>query len=234
MPLPKLSHLLSPLTAAVALGLHPASGLAQAHVASDARTSPQAGASHARQPALASAEMALAAHDASGHASYDFVADALRELGEADVALIDLARLQGSLARGDVTAARLRELLPWDGQLERYELSAAELVRVLHSPAAQAPTLVRSVRSGVAIRDDAGARGLQIAGQPLSPEHRYRLVLLHGAALAPPAAPEPLRLTLHESLERYLSAHPFLRANARGRVIAAELPAAVQCRDQLR
>ena len=191
-------------------------------------------------PKEASTEMALPARSDTGQMTYDFVANALREAGGADAALIDLSGMQGSLGRGRVTSHRLRQLLPWDGTLVRYELSGAALQQLLAQARSQTTGLVLSgIREGTpADKGDTGGHSspgsaLRINGKPLRPEGRYRVVMLDSATPPREASAERLTITLHESLARYLLAHPFLRATPEGRVVAGDLPASVQCRDQL-
>lgn len=186
-------------------------------------------AKHAFEDALATTEFPLPSRDAHGQVTYDFVADAVREVAGADVALVDLERVHGSLARGNISATSLRQVLPWDAQLTRYDLTGKQLRALLAQPSTS-PTTV--LRSGIS-ENKADQAEYRIAGHPLKAAAHYSVVLLDAGAVRVAGTPRKLPITLHQSLDRYLRAHPFLRATADGRVIADDLPASVQCRDQL-
>ncbi len=109
------------------------------------------------------------------------LADALREMENADVALLNSGGLRADLAAGELTYGALYEVLPFDNTVATLSVNAEELKRLLQA-AYGARKGVFQV-SGLKVKLDrcpgpARLRGYTLAdGRPLLPERRYRVVL---------------------------------------------------------
>jgi 5'-nucleotidase len=131
-------------------------------------------------------------------------ADALREEGEADIALNNnsIGGLRADLPRGPVTFGQLYDTFPFDNRLVRVNLPASVLERGI------ANALRRGRRgsfgiSGARVRVSCGDAGVQVqlfrpSGQPIGPTESLVVVgmdsLLGGQLFAPVIPPGTLRV----------------------------------------
>jgi 2',3'-cyclic-nucleotide 2'-phosphodiesterase (5'-nucleotidase family) len=108
----------------------------------------------------------------------DVVADALRGVAEADVAVFNGGNFRSSIAAGPVTFGDLYQLLPYDNFLMRVKVSGARLREILAYAGAQYGGGGFPQVSGMRVRYVDGALAdVQVAGQPLDDAREYSLLV---------------------------------------------------------
>ncbi len=150
----------------------------------------------------------------------NLLADALREVGQADVGLINNGGIRSDLPAGNVTYGQLFQLQPFANRVVRLTLSGRTLRAVLeHAVGDGTPD---AHVAGVTVRWDrsrpAGDRVREVRltdGRRLDPEGTYTLALgdfLHtgggGYTMLVPLPAEPVNLTDLELTIRYLESRP--------------------------
>ena len=185
----------------------------------------------------------------------DFVTDAVREVGGADIGMSNGFRFSPPILPGPVTEGDLWNILPLDARMKKGWVTGAQLRAYLENEL----ELVFSTdpwklsggwgprASGMAMTFASKApkgsrlRGVTIAGAPLNDEAHYTIAGCERAGeplpticrLADTHDPQVLGPTIHEALRMYLHAHPVIAPAREGRANAADLPATVFSQDQI-
>ena len=111
----------------------------------------------------------------------DVLADALREMEHADVALVNPGGIRADIASGELTYGDVYSVLPFENTVATLNLTGEELSRLLYA-AYEARRGVYQ-QSGLQIAlircpDSVRLKSIKLAdGKPLLPEHRYKVTM---------------------------------------------------------
>lgn len=159
------------------------------------------------------------------------LADALRALSGADMALVNPGGLRADLKRGPLTYGAVYEVMPFDNQLATVELSGEQLERVLAAAYGSGKGVFQVSGFEVTLERCPVPHRLRAVrlpgGLPLEPSARYRLVMPDflargGDGLGPALASlEPHQLDLGETRAGNLRDELVQYWQARGRPLVA-------------
>jgi S-sulfosulfanyl-L-cysteine sulfohydrolase len=183
----------------------------------------------------------------------DFIADAVREIAQADIGLTNGFRFGVPIPPNDLTAADLWNLLPMDARMKRGWITGKELRAYLEDELemvysrtplklnggwgprasgmkivfkARAPHGQRVVSIRIGDREVAENHRYTIAGCERDGEPLDVICRYRGAH-----DPQILPLSVHEALQQYLDAHPVIAPERDSREIALDLPRAIFSQD---
>lgn len=110
----------------------------------------------------------------------NWTADLMRELTGADVGVHNKGGIRSDIQAGPVTRRDLFEIAPFDNTVVSFELTGAELERVVRQ-STESPKHTGLEYSGLVVRARSDGQGalrvtaIEVGGQPLDPDARYRV-----------------------------------------------------------
>lgn len=198
-------------------------------------------------------ETVLMRYDLLETTADDFIADAVREIAQADIGFTNGFRFGVPVPPAAITEADLWNLLPMDARMKRGWVTGRELKdyleRELEMVYAKAPLKLNGGwgprASGMSLvfdaRADYGQRvvAMKIGGREIEPDGRYTIagceregepidvICRHRGT----HEPEILALSIHGVLDDYLKRHPVISPQRDGREVALDLPPRVFSQD---
>jgi len=110
-----------------------------------------------------------------------FLADSLRGVEKADIALLNPGGLRADLKAGDVTYGAVYEVLPFDNAISTLKLTGEELTRLLAAAYGSRKGVFQSSGIEVKLSRCPTSDRLKLVtlegGKPLDPSHQYRVVM---------------------------------------------------------
>ena len=198
-------------------------------------------------------ETVLMRYDLLETTADDFIADAVREIAQADIGFTNGFRFGVPVPPAAITEADLWNLLPMDARMKRGWVTGRELKdyleRELEMVYAKAPLKLNGGwgprASGMTLVFDAHADygqrvvAMKINGREIEPDGRYTIagceregepidvICRHRGT----HEPEILAMSVHEALDDYLKRHPVIAPQRDGREVALDLPPRVFSQD---
>jgi len=185
----------------------------------------------------------------------DFVTDAVREVGGADIGLSNGFRYAPPIPPGPITEGDLWNILPLDARMKRGWVTGKELRAYLErelelvfspdpwklsggwGPRASGLNVLFAAKAPAGSR----VRRVTIDGAPLREDARYALAGCERAGepldvicrLKGVHDPEVLPMSIHQALRQYLARHPVIAPKREGRARATDLPNVVFSQDAI-
>ena len=185
----------------------------------------------------------------------DFVTDAVREIGGADIGFSNGFRFAPPLPAGPITEGDLWNILPLDARMKKGWVTGKELHDYLESelelvfspdpwnlsggwgPRASGMEMLFAARAPVGAR----LRAVKVNGVPIADTTKYTLAGCERAGepldvicrLKGAHDPVVLPMTVHQALRQYLTKHPVIAPTREGRAKAVDLPAVVFSQDDV-
>ena len=200
-------------------------------------------------------ETTLMRYDVLESTTDDFVADAVREIGGADMGFTNGFRFAPPLPAGPITEGDLWKILPLDARMKKGWVTGKELRSYLESelelvfspdpwklsggwgPRASGMEMTFAAKAPVGSR----LREVKVQGAPLRDDAKYSLagcerdgepldVICRIKGTHDPAV---LPMTVHQALRQYLVKHPVIAPKREGRAKASDLPAVMFSQDDI-
>lgn len=160
----------------------------------------------------------------------DLVADAMRERGSADVALVNGGGIRASIDAGPITLGELLTVLPFSNELATMELTGEQLQQVLEQDAQASGEddnggFLQVSGLSFTIRDRS-ATDIQVGGQPLQPDKTYKVATVDflatgGNGYTTFTQGQNVRMVgviLSQLVQDYLAAHQPVAPEVEGRI----------------
>src|SRR5262249_15692012 len=110
----------------------------------------------------------------------EVLADALREMERADVALLNPGGLRADLPAGELTYGEVYKVLPFENTVAKLTVTGEELIRLLEAAYGPRPTYQGSGLQRALVRcpDITGLKVVKLSdGTPIRAEQRYRVAM---------------------------------------------------------
>lgn len=111
----------------------------------------------------------------------DFLADSLRQMENADVALLNPGGLRADLRAGEISYGDVYEVIPFDNSVSIITVTGEELIRLLHAAYGGHKGVFQVSGLKVTLAGCPGRGRMKAAtlanGKPIVPEKRYRVVV---------------------------------------------------------
>lgn len=185
----------------------------------------------------------------------DFVTDAVREIGGAQMGFSNGFRYAPPIPAGPITEGDLWKILPLDARMKKGWVTGKELHAYLENelelvfspdpwklsggwgPRASGMTMLFTAKAETGAR----LKSVMVEGAPMKDDVKYTLAGCERAGepldvicrLKGTHDPEVLPLTIHQALRRYLAKHPVIAPKREGRAKATDLPPIVFSQDQI-
>ena len=200
-------------------------------------------------------ETTLMRYDVLESTTDDFVTDAVREVGGADIGFSNGFRYAPPLPPGPITEGDLWKILPLDARMKRAWVTGKELHTYLENelelvfspdpwklsggwgPRASGMEMVFAAKAPNGSR----LREVKVLGKPIVDDAKYSIVGCERAGepldvvcrLKGTHDPVVLPMTVHEALRSYLVKHPVIAPKREGRAKAVDLPPVIFSQDQI-
>jgi sulfur-oxidizing protein SoxB len=200
-------------------------------------------------------ETTLLRYDVLESTTDDFVTDAVREIGGADMGFSNGFRYAPPLPAGPITEGDLWKILPLDARMKKSWVTGKELRSYLESeldlvfspdpwklsggwgPRASGMEMVFAAKAPNGSR----LREVKVLGKPIVDEGKYSLAGCERAGepldvvcrMRGTHDPVVLPMTVHEAMRKYLVKHPVIAPKREGRAKALDLPPVLFSQDQI-
>jgi 5'-nucleotidase/UDP-sugar diphosphatase len=143
----------------------------------------------------------------------NLVTDVMRDVSNADVALVTASSFRQSLPPGELLVESLRAAMPYENDILIYPMTGEQLAKVIAYSLAHHGTDAFSQLSGIRVRGTLAAPVIEAGGAPLDPSRTYRVAVTNFQALVAPGyrelfAPltkEATGLKLRESFQAWIA-----------------------------
>ena len=200
-------------------------------------------------------ETTLLRYDVLESTTDDFVTDAVREVGGADIGFSNGFRYAPPLPAGPITEGDLWKILPLDARMKKAWVTGKELRTYLESelelvfspdpwklsggwgPRASGMEMTFAARAPNGSR----LRAVSVQGKPIADDAKYSLAGCERAGepldvvcrMKNTHDPVVLPMTVHEALRKYLVKHPVIAPKRDGRARAVDLPPVIFSQDEV-
>ena len=200
-------------------------------------------------------ETTLMRYDVLESTTDDFVTDAVREIGGADMGFSNGFRFAPPLPAGPITEGDLWNILPLDARMKKSWVTGKELRRYLENeldlvfspdrwklsggwgPRASGMEMVFAAKAP----DGSRLREVKVLGKLIVDDGKYSLAGCERAGepldvicrMKGTHDPVVLPMTVHEAMRKYLVKHPVIAPKREGRAKAVDLPPVLFSQDQI-
>ena len=200
-------------------------------------------------------ETPLMRYDVLESTTDDFVTDAVREVGGAQIGFSNGFRFAPPIPAGAITEGDLWNILPLDARMKKGWVTGEQLHAYLENelelvfspdpwklsggwgPRASGMNMLFTAKAPKGSR----LRDVTVQGAPLRDDERYTIAGCERAGepldvicrLRGAHDPEVLPMSIHQALRQYLAKHPVIAPKREGRARATDLPAVVFSQDEL-